>query len=194
IMLVKKRGDSLGRTEVALEPGSPAGPAAVDEGRIERIGAIVDPVPKSIAPRQLEDRLEASAVLERHNIPVHGPEDAVDSKEEAVLDHAVQTLPVVVDDPPDIADVVLPSLKKGFEDVSLVQFRITCQCDHPARRLVDRHELLEPEIILDKRGKQGNRNAKSNRARREINLDAVLSSRGIRLRSSKCAEALELFP
>ena len=72
------------------------------------------------------------------DLPAHRAEQAVDPQEEPVLDHAVEALPVVVDDPPDIADVVLPAFEQGLEDVAFVELGVAGQGDHPAGGLVGR--------------------------------------------------------
>ena len=127
VVLVEQRGDPCGRAQIALQPNPPAGAAAEDQCRVERVGAVVDPVPQGLAAGSLEDGLEAAAVLQRDDVPVHRPEDAVDALKQPILDHAVQALAVVIDDPPDIADVVLPALQQGFEDVALVELGIARQ-------------------------------------------------------------------
>ena len=193
IVLVEQRGDPPGRAQVAQKPGPPAGAAAVDQGRIQRVGAVVDPVPQRLAAGPRERLPEPLAVLQGHDVPAHRAEGAVDPLEEPVLDHAVEALAVVVDDPPDVADVVLPAFEEGLEDIPLVELGVADQRDHPAGRRVVGDQPLEPEVVLDQRGEQRDRDPQADRAGREVDVVTVLGPRRVRLRAAEGAESLELL-
>src|SRR3546814_2327202 len=65
--------------------------------------------------------------------------------EQAVANDGVQALAVVVDHPPDVADVVLPAFQKGLVDVALVQFRVADKRDHAALLPVFANPAFEAE-------------------------------------------------
>ena len=115
-----------------------------------------------------EGRLQQPAVFQGDDAPAHHLEHGVDAAEQPVGDHRVEALAVVVDDPPQIADVVLPAFEQRLEDVALVELGVAGERDHPAGRRVGRDQLLQPQIILHDRGEQGHADAEPDRAGREI--------------------------
>ena len=133
------------------------------------------------------------AILERHDVPAHRPEGALDPEKEPVLDDAVEALAIVVDDPPDIPDVVLPAFQEGLENVALVELGIAGQGDHPAAGPSPGRSCFEPDIVLDQGGEQGDGHPQADRARREVDIVAVLGPRRIGLRPPS-PEPLELLP
>ena len=106
---------------------------------------------------------------------------------------AVEALPVVVDDPPDVADVVLRALEHRLEDVALVELGVADDRDHPSGRHAGWHEAVEQDVVLHKRGAQRQRHAQPDRARREVDLVPILRARRVGLRAPEGAEALELL-
>ena len=115
---------------------APALAALVDQRRIERVRAGVDPLAQMLAVGPGEGRLEPLAVFEGDDAPAHHAEQRVDAVEQAVADDRVEALAVVVDHPPEIAHVVLPALEQRLEDIALVELGIADQCDDAARRMV----------------------------------------------------------
>src|SRR5271166_3520703 len=130
VVLVQELAHARSVAKIAQEMLAPARSALVNEGGVEGVGALVDPLPKGVAAPLCERRLEAPSVLEDDDVPAHVTKKRIDLQGEAVLHHAVQALPVVVDHPPHIADVVLPALEESLKDVSLVQFRIPHEGHH----------------------------------------------------------------
>ena len=71
-----------------------------------------------------EGGLKLAAVFDGDDVPAHVAEQALDAAEEAVGDDGIEGLAVVVDDPPDVANVVFPALEQGFVDVAFVEFGV----------------------------------------------------------------------
>ena len=122
VVAVEDGADGGMAAEVALQMRPPRGPALEAEGAVEVVRAGVDPVAQNFAAGALERRLQELAVLHRDHAPADRGEELLDLGEQALGDHPVEALPVVVDHPPDIADIVLPALEQGLEDVALDQF------------------------------------------------------------------------
>ena len=110
--------------EVSEEGLAPGGAALEGDGGVEAVGAVVDPEAEGFAAVAGEGGLELAAVFDCDDVPAHVLEQAFDAAEQAVGDDAVEALAVVVDDPPDVADVVFPAFEEGFVDVALVQFGV----------------------------------------------------------------------
>ena len=178
--------------EVARQRLAPGRAALVDQRRVERVGAVVDPLPQMLAAGLGEGRFQQLAVLQGDDAPADQLEHLVDAAEQPVGDHAVEALAVVVDDPPEIADVVLPAFEQRLEDVALVELGVADQRDHPAGRALAGAQLLQAHIVLHQRGEQRHRHAEADRAGREIDVVDVLGARRIGLRAAQAAEALEL--
>src|SRR5690606_18460419 len=122
---------------------SPAGSTGKDESGIEAVGAVVDPLPQGLAIGTLEGGLQKLAVLEGHHPPAHGLEELIDLPEQAVRDDGVEALAVVIDHPPEIANVMLPAFQQSFIDVALVQFRIAHERYHAAGLAPLRQQALQ---------------------------------------------------
>ena len=119
----------------ALAPGRAA---LEDQRRVERVGAVVDPVPQVLAAGLGERRLQQLAVLQRDDPPADQLEHLVDAAEQPVVHDAVEALAVVVDHPPEVPDVVLPAFEQRLEDVALVELGVADQRDHAAGRAIGR--------------------------------------------------------
>ena len=167
-------------------------PPLIDQRRVERVGAVVDPLPQLLAVGLGEGRLEQLAVFQRDHAPADQLEHLADAAEQAVVDHAVEALAVVVDHPPQVPHVVLPALEQRLEDVALVELGVADQRHHAARRAFLVAQLLQPHIVLHQRGEQRHGDAQPDRAGREIDVVDVLGARRIGLRAAQRAEALEL--
>ena len=142
VVIVEDRADAGIAVEVALQMLAPALAALVDQRRIERVRAGVDPLAQMMAVGPGEGGLQQPPVFQGDDAPAHHLEQRVDAAEQPVGDHGVEALAVVVDDPPEIADIVLPAFEQRLEDVAFVEFGVAGERDHPARRLVGRNQLL----------------------------------------------------
>ena len=174
----------------AFAPGDRA--ALVGERRVERIGALVDPVAQLAAAGLLERRLQQRAVFDRDDAPAEGLKQVIEMAVVEIRDRAVQALAVVVDDPPDIADVVFPAFQQAFVDVALVELGVAGDRHHAAARLPFRQQLMDAQVVLHERGEAGHRDTEANGAGGEIHVVLVLGARGIGLRAAEGAELLEL--
>ena len=109
-----------------------------------------------------------------------------------MVDHAVQALAVVIDDPPQITDIVFPAFEQRLEHIAFVQFRIAHQPDHAARFHIRAHAAMQIRIILHQRRKKRFGNPEADRAGREIDVAAILGPRRIGLRAAETAEIFQL--
>ena len=126
-----ERGD-LGLVAQFVEQAlPPRGAAAEKQRRINAVGARVDPGFQALAARLGEGLTLQDAVFEGDHVPAEGAEDRLDAVVETLAHYAVEALAVVVNDPPGVAEAVLPALEQAFIDISLVQLRVADQRDHP---------------------------------------------------------------
>ena len=160
-------------------------PPLKHQRRVERVGAVVDPLPQMLAVGLGEGGLQQLAVLQRHDAPADQLEHLADAAEQPVVDDAVEALAVVVDHPPQVPDVVLPAFEQRLEDVALVELGVADQRHHAAGRPIGRRELLQPHIVLHDRGEQRHGDAEADRAGREIDVVDVLGARRIGLRAAQ---------
>ena len=192
VVLVEQLADAPGVAEVAHQPRPPRRAPLVGEGRVGRVRAVVDPLAQGAAPPPRERRLEAVAVLQGDDPPLHRLEDGVEAVEEPVGDDGVEALPVVVDDPPDVGDVVLPRLQQGLEDVPLVELGVAGYRDHPPRRPVVGREPPRPQELLGEGQEARHRHSHPDRSGRDVHVVPVLRARRIGLGPPERAEPLEL--
>ena len=193
VVVVEDRADPGIAIEVALQMFAPARAALVDQRRIERVRAGVDPFAQMVPVLARKGRFQQPAVFERDDAPAHHLEHRVDAAEQTIGHHRVEALAVVIDHPPQIADVMLPAFEQRLEDVALVELGVAGERDHPAGRLVGRDQLLQPQIILRDRAEQSHADAEPDRAGREIDDVAVLGARRIGLRAAEGAKPLQLL-
>jgi hypothetical protein len=106
------------RAMARLQFAAEARPALEGQRGIEIVGAIVDPALQGIAARLGEGRAQQLAVFQRDDVPADRGEEGLDLLEELVRHHAVEALAVVVDDPPEIPDLMLPAFQQGLEDIA----------------------------------------------------------------------------
>ena len=191
VVLVEQGADAAGVAEVAQQLLAPRRAPLVGEGRVARVLRGVDPVPQRVSARPLEDGGQQASVLEDFHPPVEVAEDGLEPIREALDHHGVQTLAVVVDDPPDVADVVLPRLHQRLEDVALVELGVARDRDHATLRPLG-PELLQSHVVLDERREAGHGHAEADRSGGEIDVVGILRARRVRLRAAESAEAGEL--
>ena len=121
-----------------------------------------------------ERRFQEPPVFQADDAPAHHLEHRIDAAEQPVGDDLIEALTIVVDHPPQIADIVLPAFEQRLEDVAFVEFGVARQRDHPARRPVARDQAVQPQVILHQGGEQRHADAKPDGAGREIDDVAVL--------------------
>ena len=174
--------------ELGVDPRAPRRAALIVERRQFGVGQLLEP---GLELRMLVERgLQPLAVAQLDDAPAAASEDLVEPLEHAVGAGRVEALAVVVDDPPQVADVVLGALDDRFVDIALVELGIADQRDEAAAVL-----LVQPavggEIILHEAGEERDRDAEADRAGREIDRDPVLGPARIALRAAEAAEILE---
>ena len=193
VVLLEDAPDAGILVEVAGQRLAPAGTALEDQRRVERVGAGVDPLPQLLAVGLGERRLQQLAVLQGDDAPADQLEHLADAAEQAIVDHAVEALAVVVDHPPEIAHIVLPAFEQGLEDVALVELGVADQGHHSTSRLLPVAQALQPDIVLYQRGEERHGDAQPHRAGGEIDVVDVLGARGVRLRAAQRPEAFQLL-
>ena len=180
--------------EVGKNPLAPHRTAFENKRGVEAVRTLVNPLPQGRASRFPERLLQPPTVLQRHHPPAHHAEEVVNLPEKPVRDHGIEALPVVVNDPPGVAQPVFPALVERLENVALVEFRITHQRDHPPRWVVfGTTQFFELHIILHEAGEGRDRRAQPHRTGREIHIVCVLGARGVRLRPAIAAELLQIL-
>ena len=177
--------------EVVHQPLAPGGAALERERRVELVRATVDPGAQRFAARLLESGLLQRAVLDDHDVPAECLEQRLVARPQALADHRIEALAIVVDHPPAIAQALLPAFEHRLEDVALVHLGIADERDHAAFRLVGRE--VRAHVVLHQRGEQRLRDAETHRAGREIDVVGILGARRIALRALVAAEGFELL-
>ena len=134
------------------------------------------------APQFTELRASLEAVLQAAvdgiaPVGVHGVKAGVFDQlvGPPYTDHAVEALPVIVDDPPAVLDLVLPALQQGLVDIAFVQFRVAHQRDH-ARVAAGIDHAVQPQVILHQGCEHRLGHAKAHRPRGEIHIGLVLGA------------------
>ena len=132
--------------------------------------------------------LQPAAVLDGDDVPAHVAEQALDAAEQPVGHDGIEALAVVIDDPPEIADVVLPALQQRLVDVALVELRVAGDRDVAARREDRCGQPVQAHIVRHQRGETGHRHAEPDRAGGEIHLRPVLHPRRIGLHAAQLTQ------
>src|SRR5262245_61734243 len=96
---------------------APAPAALVDQRRIKRAGARIDPFAQMMAVRAGEGCLQQPPVFQRNDTPTHHLEHRIDAAKQPIGNHGVEALSVVVYYPPEVSDVVLPAFEQRLEDI-----------------------------------------------------------------------------
>ena len=168
--------------------------AALERQRgVELVRAVVDPVAQPLAAGLGEGGLLQRAVFQDHHVPAEIGEDRLELVPEALANDRVERLPVIVDDPPAVAQPVLPAFDQRFVDIALVHLGIADERDHAALRTV-LHPAAGAHIVLHQRGKERLGDAEADRAGGEVDIVDVLGARGIALRTLERSELLQLRP
>src|SRR6476620_8179112 len=140
---------------------SPGRAALVDKCRIQRVWAIVDPVAQRVAAGRGKGLLELSAVFQNDNIPIHQAKQFLYPFDQLIFDDKVEALPVVIYDPPDVPQIVLPSLEESLENVPFVEFGVADDCNFATRWTAGIEPIALLQVILYEGGKDCHRDAES---------------------------------
>ena len=184
----------LGAAEIGEQRLAPGRAALEGQCGVEAVRAIVDPAAQRLPARPREGGLQLAAVFDRDAVPAHVAEQALDPAEQPVGHDAVEALAIVVDDPPQVPDVVLPAFEQGFVDVALVELRVAGDRDVPAGRKIGATEPMQSCVVGHERGKGGHGDAETDGAGGEIDLGAVLDPRRVGLNAAELAKAFQLLP
>ena len=113
---------------------APRRAALEHQRRIKLVRAVIDPLPQHLAARLGEGRLLQRAVFEHDDVPAEIAEQIFVALPQALAHHGVEALPVVVDDPPAIAQALLPAFEDRLENIALVELGVAEKRDHAAFR------------------------------------------------------------
>ena len=160
VVLVEELGNTRYLAEVARELVTPGLAASIGKRRVDRVGTRVDPFTQLTATRLHERGLEKLAVLEHDHLPFDRTEQVLEALRKAVDHHGIETLAVVIDDPPDVSDIVFPRLEQRLEHIPFVELRISGQRNHPPGRTDVRHPF-QPKIVLNQSRERGHRDAET---------------------------------
>ena len=123
---------------------------------IERIWTGVDPFPKDHSSGFCEGLFQKSSVFKRQHPPSHHSEKLVDLAKEPVGDHCIETLAVVIDNPPSIAQFVLPAFVKCFVDITFIEFGVPNEGNHTSFWGISFAKGFQSHIVLNQAGKCSN--------------------------------------
>src|SRR4029450_9850708 len=88
--------------------------------------------PQSLPPRPLARSLLQGAIFENDHLPSKIVEELLITSPKPLANNSIETLAIVVDDPPAIAKALLPACEQCLENISFIQFGIPHQCHHAA--------------------------------------------------------------
>src|SRR5262249_37415037 len=125
--------------------------------------------------------------------PAEGFEQRFVARPQTLADHRIEALAVVVDDPPAIAQALLPALEDGLEDVAFIELGVAHERDHAAFGPLQT-PATGARVILPERGEQRLPPPQPPRAGGKIDVVGILAARGIALRALVAAKVLELLP
>jgi hypothetical protein len=144
--------------EIVEQAFSPGRAPLKGERRVELVRRAVDPGAQFFAARLLEGDLLQRAVFQRHHVPAEGGKNRLEAGIKALADDGIEALAVVVDDPPGVAQALLPAFKERLENVAFVHLGVADERDHAAFR-----PLLRPavrlDVVLHERGEERLRDA-----------------------------------
>src|SRR6185503_1906162 len=186
VMLLQERRRLL--SNFRLDPFSPGSAALIMERRQLGVRQLLEPALQRAV--RVQRVLEALAVAQLDNAPAAASENLVEPLEHPVGAGRVEALAVVVDDPPQVLNVVLRALDDRFVDIAFVELGVSDQRDEAAAVL-----LVEPavggEIILNEAGEERDPDAEAHRTGGEVDRDLVLGPAGIALSAAEAAEILQ---
>ena len=178
--------------QIGQQPFAPGRPALIQQRGVERVGAGIDPVAQRCAAGFGKGRLLQRPIFQPDDAPAKGGKNRLGPFPQPFMDHAIQTLAVVVDHPPDMAQIVFPTLQQRLVNIALVQFGVANQRDHAAQR--GGAPAVAVQVILNKRGKDRQGRAKADRAGGKIHIVGVFGPRRIGLHAAPAPEVRQFFP
>ena len=129
---------------------SPRRAALEHQCRVERVRAAIDPLPQYVTSRFAERRLLQRAIFEDHHVPAEVLEELLVALPKTFTHDRIEALPVIIDDPPAIAEPLLPALQHRLEDVALIELGVADQRDHAAFRPIET-PAVRPHVVLGQR-------------------------------------------
>jgi hypothetical protein len=81
------------------------------------VRASIDPSAQALAGWFAERRLLPGAVFQDHDVPAKILEQVFVALPRTLAHHRIEALPVVIDNPPAVAQALLPAFQHGLEDV-----------------------------------------------------------------------------
>ena len=194
VIFVEQLRDPLRIAQITPQLLAPRRSTLKNQGRVERIRAIVEPLLQGSSTRIFEGFFESLAVLQDVDVPIDQLKHLADAFNELILDHDVQALTVVINHPPHVAQVLLPTFEHRLENTALVQLGIAYDGNHPTRPVTRVAPSFQCEIVLNERSKNGHRHAEAHRACRDVHLIGVLGARRVSLCTPYRAEQLQAAP
>ena len=160
--------------------------------RVSLVRAAIDPRFESLAAGFGECRVHQPPVFHDHHVPPEITEHGFEFFPQPFAHHRVETLAVVIDHPPGVAQAVLPAFQQRLENIALVHLGVADQRDHAAFGTI-LHPAMRLDVILHQRGEQRLRHAEADRAGGEIDIVDVLGARRIGLRALKPAKVFQFL-
>ena len=183
--------------DLVIETLAPRRAALEHQRGIKLVRTAIDPLAQHLAARLGKGGLLQRAVFEHHDVPAEIAEQILVTLPQPFAHHGVEALPVVIDDPPAIAQALLPAFEDGLENIALVELGVAKQRDHAAFRPRLSISYLAPavgaHVILRQRREQRLRHAQAHRAGGEIDVVGILGARRIGLRALVAAKIFELL-
>jgi|GEM_PF-3753607 len=198
-LVVIHRGDQVaagGIGEIGQQLLAPGVTTLEGQSGKQVVVAFIEPVEDRFAAGTMAQGLQLLAVFHGDDAPAHILEGRDQLVGERGGDHRIQALAVIVDDPPGIAEVMLPAFDQGLIDIALVELGIAGQRHHAAGRpgvLTARPApVMGMDVVLHQAGERGHGDAEPDRAGGEIDVIGILGTRGIGLRPAQSPEAFQL--
>ncbi len=153
----------------------------------------VDVGAERIAARAGERVLEQRAVLRLDDVPPGAAEELDDLLDLLVGDHAVEALPVDVDDPRHVAEPLQGRIGDRLPDVALVELGVADECDEPGRPLGHRPEVGVDVPASHRREERGD-GPEPDRAGREVGDVGVLRAARVGLQAADRPQPRQVRP
>src|SRR5262249_51121928 len=107
--LLNKLADVALVADFIIQSLAPGRPTREHQRGIKLVGAVVDPAAQRLAAWFLESRLLERAIFQDDDVPAEVLEKLFVARPEALTHYCVKALAIVVDDPPAIAQALLPA-------------------------------------------------------------------------------------
>ena len=172
---LQERGDRPLIADLIAEPLAPCRSALKHQSGIKLVRTIIDPLAQYFAARFGKRRLLKRAVFEQHYVPTEIAEQVLIALPKSLADDGIQALPVVIDNPPAIAQPLLPALEHRFEDIAFIELGVAKKRNHaafPPRET----PTVGAHIILGQRRKQSLGHAKSDRTRGKVDVIGIFGA------------------